>query len=171
MQNDGAKPQPTTGARTRCSYRPARSPGHSFLSAVLPHRPRSFMASTVLDSNMHTLALINVHTSSLHRRYADSCSFELARGRFRDLLLAPDNAIATFSTCYEFQKPASPRPNHHRTASHRSKSHSLPHPPRQRLPSNAPVKTAQEDTTRVSPRVSGRGSPDRVLSFLRTIRI
>ena len=55
--------------------------------------------------------------------------------------------LTTFSTCYELQKPASPRPNQHRTGSHPSKSHSPPHPPHQRLPSNGPIKTAPEDTT------------------------
>jgi hypothetical protein len=47
--------------------------------------------------------------------------------------------LTTFSTCYELQKPASPRPNQHRTGSHPSKSHSPPQPPHQRLPSNDSV--------------------------------
>ena len=47
------------------------------------------------------------------------------------------------------------------------KSHSLsPHPPRQRLPSNDPIKTAP--TNRQATPGSPRGSPDRVLTFVLT---
>jgi hypothetical protein len=41
-------------------------------------------------------------------------------------------------------------------------------PPLQRLPSNAPIKTAPEEHLRASPRACSRGSPDRVLSFIKT---
>ena len=43
----------------------------------------------------------------------------------------------------------------------------LPHPPRQRLPSNGPIKTAPRKIPAHSCLIE-RGSPDRVLSFIRT---
>ena len=44
----------------------------------------------------------------------------------------------------------------------------LPHPPRQRLPSNGPIKTAPRKIS-ANPCLIERGSPDRVLSFARNI--
>ena len=46
----------------------------------------------------------------------------------------------------------------------------LPHPPRQRLPSNGPIKTAPRKISAHSCLIE-RGSPDRVLSFIKTDKV
>ena len=114
---------------------------------------------------MHTLALINVHTSGLHRRYTGLMlisSLPEADSVISGYLQT--TRLTTFSTRYELQKPASSRPNHHqnRRTNPNPIAHRIHHT--SGFLQTALSKLPRKIRPRI-PRVSGRGSPDRVLSF------